>query len=148
MDLRQIAVNLATKYASLTPPADEDPIVEATSTPGESIPNTPFVMVMTAEEPAEFSYGGQLRSGTLPFEVIFALEKSSDLERQRIRLEKWAPVLLDATLVGIHLGLPTVVANTWARSFEIGDIEYGGQTWAGVRLLVSVQTSEGISPTA
>jgi hypothetical protein len=148
MDLLAIGTALAAKYSALVPPAGETAIVDATSLPQESIPNTPYVLVASALEEAEFTYGGGLRAGMIPFEVTFFLEMAADLERLMARLQKWAPVLLDATLVGVHLGLPDVVAGAWARSFELGTVEYGGQKWAGVVLIVMVQTSEGISPTA
>lgn len=150
MDLLAIADNLATKYAALAAPTGETQGMRgATARPPNAITKTPFVVVTASvDEAATFTYGSQTRGGVIPFNADFFLEKSADLPRQMVRLERWVPVLLDATLLGTHLGLPLVVAQTWAESFQIGDLVYAGQKWAGVRIVVNVRVSEPISPTA
>lgn len=150
MDLLAIADSLATRYATLPAPAGEAQGMRgATASPPNAITKPPFVVVTASvESPAVFQYAGQSRGGIIPFNADFFLEKSANLPRQMVRLQRWVPSLLDATLVGVHLGLPLVVAQTWAESFQIGDLVYAGQSWAGVRLVVNVRVSEPISPTA
>lgn len=149
MDLQAIAVALAAKYSALTPPSGEPAIRESTADLPEGIGRTPTVLVAAAiGDQATFDYGAGERIAKIPFEVTFFLEKATDLKRQVARLQKWAPVLLDAPLSGVHLGLAPPVAGSWTRSFELGDVDYGGQSWAAVSLIVDVQLSEGISPTA
>lgn len=148
-DLNGIATNLAASYANLTPPTGEPAIRQATADPPEVVPVTPFVLVTVAQgEDATFSYGAQFRSGTVPLHVDFLLDKASDLARTERRLRAWLPVLLDATLTGIHLGLPDLVATSWTDRFSFGDTEYAGQSWAAIRLVVIVRTTDGITPTA
>lgn len=147
MDMNAMATALASKYASLTPPSGEAAIRESTSEPPQTITKTPFVLVMRTD-PATFEYHAMQQSGHVPFEVLFLLEKSSDLARQMVRLQKWEFVVADATLAGIHLGLSDYTAIARTMSSEVGDVEYGGQTWAGIRLVVDVQTDRGITPTA
>ena len=150
MDLLAIADNLATRYAALAAPAGETIAMRgATARPPNAITKPPFVVVTASvDQAAEFTYGSQTRGGTIPFNADFFLEKAANHPRQMVRLERWVPVLLDATLVGIHLGLPLVVAQTWAESFQIGDLIYAAQKWAGIRLVVNVRVSEPIAPTA
>lgn len=149
MDLLAIADNLATRYAALAAPAGETQAMRgATARPPNAITKPPYVVVTASvDAPAVFTYGSQTRGGVIPFNADFFLEKSANMPRQMVRLERWVPVLLDASLLGIHLGLPLVVAQTWAESFQIGDLLYAGQKWAGVRLVVNVRVSEPIAPT-
>lgn len=148
MDLRAIAAALATKYVGLQPVGEPMAVRSSTADPPNDVVVTPAVIVMSADDPADFDYGGQTRMGTVPFVVDFLLAPTADVPRFMASLQRWAPVLLDATLVGIHLGLPLVVAQTWASSFQIAGITYGGQLYAGVRLVVKVRVSEPIAPTA
>lgn len=149
LDINGIAVALAAQYASLTPPTGEDAIHASTADPPQTITHTPFVLATLAiDEQGSLEYGGGLRSGRIPFTVDFYLSKAADLARTEVRLRKWLPVLLDATLVNTHLGLASQVASHWTTGFELGDLTYGGTNWAAIRLSVMVQTSDGISPTA
>lgn len=149
VDVNAIATNLATRYAALIAPAGEESIREATANPPETVTKTPYVLVTVAQtDEAFFDYGGGLRSGKIPFQVDFFMDKASDLARTEIRLRKWIPILLNATLVGVHLDLPALVAACWTTAFQVGDLEYADEKWSGISLSVMVQTSDGISPTA
>jgi hypothetical protein len=151
IDLNAIATALALRYdpLNLAPPGGEQAIRTSTAKPPNAITDTPYVVVMAATDAdATFDGGGGTRVGLIPFSVEFYLEKAADLPRQMTRLQRWAPVLLDATLASVHLGLAPPVAFAWAKSFRIGDITYAGQAFAAIRLLVEVHTSDGISPVA
>jgi hypothetical protein len=151
VDLNAIATALAARYdpAVLSPPAGEDPITVATALVPDGIPNTPYVLVTAAlDADATFDRGASTRIGVVPMTVTFFLDTAADLKRQMTRLQKWAGVLLDAPLAHTQLGLGGIVATTWTSAFRIGDLEYGGQAYAGVQLTVLVTLSEPISPVA
>jgi hypothetical protein len=150
VDTNAIAAGLAGKYAAVPPPAGEPNIRQATHQPPQAITKVPFLLVARADE-NELSYGGQQRTSKIPFEISFYLETAADIARFTVRLQKWEYVLLDAPLVGFQLGLadhPGHVAATWPISSELGLITYNTGTWAGIRQIVLVQTSDGVTPTA
>jgi hypothetical protein len=151
MDVTAIADALAARYASanITPPTGEiNNIRLATADPPQALDVFPAVLVFAMVEPAEFSFGANVRKGLVPFNVEFYLGTDGDLKRQARRLHAWAGVLLDATLTSTHLGLGAVVALTWARRMQIGVLEYAGAKIPGIAISVAITTSEGISPTA
>lgn len=151
MDLEVIADALAARYApgTLTPPAGEPAIRESTADLPDTISKLPIVIVQAAiTEPARFSFGSQTRTGVIPFAVDLALDGGADLPRQSARCMRWAGVIVEQTVSSVHLGLPAIVAQTWTESFQIGDVLYAGLRYPGVRLIVMVRTTEGISPTA
>lgn len=150
-DFQAIADALALRYAAgnITPPTGEvNNIRLATADPPQALDVFPAVLVFAMVEPAEFTFGANVRKGVVPFTVEFYLGTDGDLKRQAARLHKWAGVLLDATLVSTHLGLGAVVALTWARRMQIGILDYAGAKIPGISISVVITTSEGISPTA
>lgn len=144
ISLDAIASAVAAKYEGLTPPTGLTPIRSSTSDLPDAITVTPCVLVMPAD--GEFRSGNGGREGHHQWLVRFYLEKSANLPRQMNRSRKWLDVLIYVHLTGIQLG--GLVAVCRLDSWSVGDMDYAGQSYAGIELGVSTTTSEAWSPTA
>lgn len=143
ISLDSISAAIAARYAAsqLTAPAGLPTIRLATSNLPNAIAATPCVLVFPAD--GTFKSGNGVRQGHQDWLVRFYLEKAADLPRQMNSLRKWLDVLIYQHLTSIQLG--GLVAVCRLDGYSVGDMEYGGQTYAGIELSVSTTTSEGWS---
>lgn len=136
MDLLAVTTAIAAKYANMAAPSGETNGVRgSTAEPGDSIPMTPYVVVTVAlNVPAQVKNQLGTRHSLLPVDVTLYLEQATDVTRQLVRCQRWAPSILDAWAQTIHLGLAPAVEDSYATEFELGQFTFAGQDWAGVRV--------------
>ena len=142
-----IADGVAARFATVPTPTDETvALVGATARTPNNIPGTPYVVV---ELPSgdDIAISAGRRDGVHEFEVYFLLDRASgDIPRDKVRLLRWLPGLLDATYGAMKLALATV-KKSYVISYEYGTYNYGGNEYHAWRLVVRVWTEDGVTLT-
>lgn len=141
-----IADAVAARFSTVATPSGETvALVGATARTPNNLPGTPYVVV---ELPgSDELIIEQRRTGSHDFDVYFLLERASgDIPRDKVRLLRWLPGLLDATYGAMKLGLATV-RKSWVISYEYGTYNYGGTEYHSWHLVVRVWTEDTITLT-
>lgn len=141
-----IADAVAARFGTVATPSGETvALVGATARTPNNLPGTPYVVV---ELPgSDELIIEQRRTGSHDFDVYFLLERASgDIPRDKVRLLRWLPGLLDATYGAMKLGLATV-RKSWVISYEYGTYNYAGTEYHSWHLVVRVWTEDTITLT-
>jgi hypothetical protein len=143
-DFDAILTAVAARYApgQVTPPTGFDNIRTSTADAPDNLV-APCVIVFPND--GTFDPGNGTRGGHHDCLVRFYFEKAADLPRQMSALRKWLTVLVDQHLTGTYLG--GVVAAVWTSKWSVGQLDYGGTSYAGIELTVHFRTAEPWSPT-
>ncbi len=142
-----IADGVAARFATVATPSGETvTLVGATARTPNNLPGTPFVVV---ELPAgdELTVTQGRRDSVHDFDVYFLLDKASgDIPRDKVRLLRWLPGLLDATYAAMKLALVTV-KKSYVTEYEYGVYNYGGTEYHAWHLVVRVWTEDTVTLT-
>ena len=142
-----VADAVATRFGTVATPTGETvALVGATARTPNNIPGTPYIVV-------ELPSGGDItlangrRDGVHDFDVYFLLERASgDIPRDKVRLLRWLPGLLDAGLAALKLALATVKKH-YVTEYEYGTYNYGGTEYHAWHLTVRVWTEDSVTLT-
>lgn len=148
LDLLGIADAVAARYAAVSTPTNETVGIQgATARTPNNVPSTPYVVVELPSGDITLPMGGR-RTGSHDFDVYFLLDRSSgDIPRDKVRLLRWLPGLLDATYGAMKLGLSPVVMKSAVISYEYGVYDYGGTEFHAWHLVVRVWTEDTVTVT-
>lgn len=147
LDIDGITIALAHRFDpdQVTPPAGLDPIRSSSAYGPDGPPVAPFVIV-NPPDAGRLTFGGQERAGVHEFSVDFFLDGSPDSARTAKAIARWTSVLLDQLIIA-GAQLAGLVALAWTGRYETGTFEYpAGTPYPGIRLFVSITTTDGISP--
>jgi hypothetical protein len=145
MNYATLAAALASRFASLTPPAGYKAITQATANPGNAIPNAPYVIVWPTE--GELTYLPGQRKGEHTFLVTFYYAKSEgDVPRFTEALQQWLGVLLPALDGQMQLGMAASgVMKGLPLKWEFGTSVYAAVTYESITITVGVWTTENVT---
>ena len=127
-------------------------IEEGTSTDLSNVVLTPCVKITHVESAIIDDSGGgrgagfEARLATIRGELVVA--KTADIGRAMPNVETYCEDLTVAYRTGLQLGYTGVVQDSWLDSWEAGDLEYGGVTYAGASLTFKVKVRENVTRTA
>lgn len=139
-----IADAVATRFGAVATPSGETvALVGATARTPNNLPGTPYVVV---ELPSSNELTiDQRRLGVHDFDVYFLLERASgDIPRDKVRLMRWLPGLIDATYAAMKLGLSTV-RKSYVVQYEYGTYNYGGVEYHAWHLVCRVWTEDTVT---
>ena len=142
-----IADAVATRFGSVSTPSGETVgLVGATARTPNNLPGTPYIVVeLPGGEDLATTQGR--RDGIHDFDTYFLLERASgDIPRDKVRLLRWLPGLLDATFAALKLGLSTV-KKSLVVEYEYGTYNYGGVEYHAWHLVVRVWTEDAVTLT-
>jgi hypothetical protein len=139
-----IADAVAARFATVATPSGETiGLVGATARNQNNVPGTPYIVVEMPESD-EITVANQ-RVAVHDFDVYFLLDKASgDIPRDKVRLYRWLPGLLDATYGAMKLGLATV-RKSYVTEYEYGTYNYGGTEYHSWHLVCRVWTEDAIT---
>ena len=142
-----IADAVATRFDTVATPADETvALVGSTARTPNNIPGTPYVVVELPEG-SDITVAAGRRDGVHDFDVYFLLDRASgDIPRDKVRLLRWLPGLLDAMYGAMKLALATV-KKSYVVEYEYGTYNYGGTEYHSWHLVVRVWTEDAVTLT-
>ena len=142
-----VADAVATRFGTVATPTDETvALVGATARTPNNLPGTPFVVVELPEG-SEITVASSRRDAIHDFDVYFLLDRASgDIPRDKVRLLRWLPGLLDATYGAMKLALATV-KKSYVLEYEYGTYNYGGVEYHSWHLVVRVWTEDTVTLT-
>jgi hypothetical protein len=141
-DFDAIGVALAARFApaAVTPPVGGYVNIRSSSAyPTAVLGPLPCILVIPTE--GEFTgHGSGKREGTHRFAVRFYFSQTGTPEKEMKALLKWLTVLVDQTKAAVQLGgtVEYALVETW----RVGKLEFGGQDYAGIELMVHVEDHE------
>jgi hypothetical protein len=146
IDVDAITVALAGRFApaQVAPPAGYTNIQGSFAYGPPAAAQLPLVVVNPPES-GRMTFGGQERAAVHEFTVDVFLEGMADPARTAEATSKWLSVLLDQLIIA-GAQLAGLVALAWIGRYETGELEYGGEPYPGIRLYVSITTTDGIAP--
>ena len=142
-----VADGVAARFATVPTPADETvALVGATARTPNNVPGTPYVVVELPEG-TDITVASGRRDAVHDFDVYFLLDRASgDIPRDKVRLLRWLPGLLDAMYGAMKLAL-TTVKKSYVTSYEYGTYNYGGNEYHSWHLVVRVWTEDTVTLT-
>lgn len=146
MDLSAIATALAARYAAgnVTPPTGRSNITLATATPPNKLAASPAVVVWPQSGDLTIE-SGQMK-GIHDFTVSFYYaRREGDVPRESAALLAWVGVLLGQTFGQTKLGLAPGVDKAIPVRWEIGTLDYAGDSFDGISITVRVWTTDIVS---
>lgn len=147
MNALTIADALAAKYASgtLTPPTGYGAVRVSTARLPNSIPTSPWVLVMLPE--GELVLGSEEINHTLEYHVLFHYAKhTGDLARDMTAMLAWIGVLVRATWSDMDLGI-TGIRKAYTTEYKLAIFTYGGDEYYGWDITVIVDFRETVTLT-
>lgn len=142
MNALTIADALATKFltANLTAPSGYPALRHSTARLPNSIPTSPWVLVMLTE--GEVVLGAQELNHSLEFHVLFHYAKhTGDLARDMAGMLAWIGVLLTATFSDMDLGV-TGTRKAYPTGYKLAVFTYGGDEYYGWDITFTVDYNE------
>lgn len=142
-----IADAVAARFATVATPSGETVALKgATARTPNNLPGTPYIVVELPESD-EVTVASGRRDVVHDFDVYFLLEKASgDIPRDKVRLLRWLPGLLDATYGAMKLALATV-KKSYVTEYEYGSYNYGGTEYHAWHLVARVWTEDTVTLT-
>ena len=147
-----IADAVAARFAAVSTPTDETVAIQgATARTPNNVPSTPYVVVELPSGEVPIPSGGRRvssDSGGHNFDVYFLLDRASgDIPRDKVRLLRWLPGLMDATYGTSKLALAPTVRKAMVISYEYGTYDYGGTEYHAWHLVCRVWTEDTVTVT-
>ena len=142
-----IADAVATRFGTVATPSGETvALVGSTARTPNNLPGTPYIVVELPSSD-EVTIASGRRDGVHDFDVYFLLERASgDIPRDKVRLLRWLPGLLDATYGAMKLALATV-KKSYVVEYEYGTYNYGGTEYHSWHLVCRVWTEDTVTLT-
>lgn len=142
-----IADAVATRFGTVATPSGETvALVGSTARTPNNLSGTPYIVVELPES-SEIAIQSGRRDAAHDFDVYFLLERASgDIPRDKVRMLRWLPGLLDATYGAMKLALATV-KKSYVIEYEYGTYNYGGTEYHAWHLVVRVWTEDTVTLT-
>lgn len=141
---------LAARYApgTISTPTGEAAMRFALGQSPNDLSATPCVIV--SPQDGELVYAAGSKSGEYRVNVNFYLAKASaDFKRLETSRQRWLPVLLAATDGQMQLGQggSATVQKAIPLTWEFTELPYGGESYDGITIHVTIYTLEPVSLT-
>lgn len=140
MDLNAVATAIAARFAAaqVTPPAGYINVRSSTADLPNALPPLPCVLVFP--DSGDFQTGNGTRLGTHDFFVRFYFAQTIDLTRDMNAIRQWTTILTDQLKISAQLA--GIVDRATVDGYQMGLLNFAGQTYSGVELRVHVVKTE------
>lgn len=119
-------------------------IKSSTSTKLDGAVEAPCIKVLDVDIKVTGRPNANREERTLTVRGVLLVAKPTVVGPALITMESEAELLFAACRLGVKLGFPTVVHDSWLDEFHPGRIPYGGQDYTGAELIWIVETKETI----
>jgi hypothetical protein len=127
-------------------------VKESLSTEATGVGSVPTVRVLHTEsievDDESGGRGAGFESRIAIIKGLLLVEQSSDVGRAVDACEPIIEELFAAARLGIKLGYPMIVSDSWLDAAEVGDITFGGADWIGAGLTWVVKVREPVTRSA
>lgn len=120
-------------------------IAVSTSSNFGGVVDVPRYMVNTVETIEMLNHespGIQQREFTYPADLL--LGKQGETNTAIENAEGILEGIYTAALVGVTLGYPALVYDSWIERSDVGELEYAGQQWIGAKQIWHVRVLENV----
>ena len=142
---RSIASSLASAFLAenMAAPSGERAIAVSTHLLPDSINQTPCVLVFPPVE--DLSYPPSSRHSSMDWPVRLYLWSDADTARRTDSLYLWSDTVYDQMDSRVHLALEDSVTDSDIIGMRAGRIEYAGEMFHGIELVVRISAEEGVT---